>query len=101
MAERLTQDFRAERRAAHAAEHEVFELAHAANAIGKRNQIIFDADHLVRHGEPTERILDDFLMRRVFPKGCVLAPDTANDIAFVSFLDRRADRIVIFSKRSS
>src|SRR5438552_10468469 len=100
MTKRLSEDFGAEGRAAHATEHHMLELSQASRSIGKINEIVLDADHHIRHGQPTERVLDDLLMGRiVFPKRRVLAPNTAHHVALVSFLYRGAHCIAIFPQR--
>ena len=79
----------------------MLELAHAANAIRERDQIIFDADHSVGHGQPAERVLDNLLMGFVlFPERRVFAPDAAHHIALFGFLDGCVDSIRILAERS-
>src|SRR5436853_3921425 len=100
MPEGLTKDFRTKRRAAHAAKHHVLESARAANAISESNEVVFDADHSIGHGQPTERVFDDLLMCLIFfPERCVLMPDAAHDIALLSFLDGSINCLLMLSQR--
>src|SRR6266851_3578726 len=96
MAESLPKDFRTERRTAHTANHDMFELAQATSPIRKGNEIFFDADHHVRDGKPAKRVLNDLLMGRiVLPERGVLAPDASHHIALVGFFDGPGYRVTI------
>src|SRR5947209_8030635 len=101
MPEGLAKDFRTKRRAAHAAEHHVFELARASYAICKRDKVIFNAYHCVRHCKPAKRVLDNLLVSLfLFPERCVLAPDAPHHLIFLSLLDCSSNRISILAERS-
>ncbi len=78
---------------------DVLELALVADAVGEGDEVVFDADHRVGHGQPAERVLDDLLVRLVlFPERGVLAPDAAHHVALFGFLDRRTHRVSVLSQ---
>src|SRR2546421_392986 len=89
LAEGSAEDFGAERRAAHAAEHDGTEAAFVSYAVGEGDEVVFDADHLVGHCEPAQGVLDNLLMRLVrLPERRVLAPDAAHHVALLGLLYR-------------
>src|SRR5688500_7222662 len=84
-AKRPRQHLGTQRRAAHAAHHHVFETS-TLNHVGKLDEFTGDADHLVGHRQPTERLADLFVTRVVsLPKRSILAPDAPRDARFFTF----------------
>jgi hypothetical protein len=71
-----------------------------AQAVGEGDEFVLDADHLVGHVEPAERVPDDLLVLFFgLPECGFLTPDAAHHVALFGFPDGRTHRVSVFSQR--